>query len=74
MQLEHIEENEILRLAASAERGSEHPIGAAIVQTAIDKQLVLAEPSQFEAITGQGIKADIDGQQVEVGKPCMPAK
>ncbi|MBN1659249.1 MAG: copper-translocating P-type ATPase [Anaerolineae bacterium] len=57
----------LLHLAASAERGSEHPLGEAIVRAAIDKGLVLSEPERFEAVTGQGIVATVEGRQVLVG-------
>ncbi|MDM8564629.1 heavy metal translocating P-type ATPase [Candidatus Halobeggiatoa sp. HSG11] len=66
--LKSVAEDEILRLAASAERGSEHPLGEAIVQAAIDRQLSLAEPQQFEAICGQGIVATVENKQINVGK------
>jgi Cu+-exporting ATPase len=58
---------EILRLAASAERGSEHPLGEALVKFAKDQGLVLAEPQQFEAIPGQGIIATVEGRRVALG-------
>jgi Cu+-exporting ATPase len=57
----------LLRLAASAERGSEHPLGEAIVRAAHEQGLILSEPQRFEAVTGQGIAAAVDGQQVLVG-------
>ncbi len=57
----------LLRLAASAERGSEHPLGEAIVRAAEAKGLVLSEPEAFEAVTGQGIAATVEGQPVLVG-------
>jgi P-type Cu+ transporter len=47
----------LLRLAASAERGSEHPLGEAIVRAAQEKGLVLSEPTGFESIAGHGIAA-----------------
>ena len=56
-----------LRLAASAERGSEHPLGAAIVQTAKEKGLALSEPVAFESIAGHGIRAQVDGHDVLLG-------
>jgi len=59
-----LDENEILRLAASAERGSEHPLGEAIVQSAKKRGLSLHEPQQFEAISGQGISAMVENRQV----------
>jgi P-type Cu+ transporter len=57
----------VLRFAASAERGSEHPVGVAIVRAAQEQGLVLAEPQSFEAIAGQGIVATVEGHQVLVG-------
>jgi Cu+-exporting ATPase len=62
-----IDENDLLRLAASAERGSEHPLGEAIVRAAQQRGLSLAEPSGFEAVTGQGILAQVEGHQVALG-------
>ncbi|MCL2854069.1 MAG: heavy metal translocating P-type ATPase [Defluviitaleaceae bacterium] len=58
---------EILRLAASAEKKSEHPLGEAIVAEALKRELVLTEPTGFTAITGQGIKAEIDGKALLIG-------
>jgi Cu+-exporting ATPase len=57
----------ILRLAASAERGSEHPLGEAIVQAAQERGLELVKPERFEAVPGQGISAVVDGQLVLLG-------
>jgi Cu+-exporting ATPase len=57
----------LLRLAASAERGSEHPLGEAIVQAAEAEGLALSQPQGFEAVAGQGIAATVDGQRVLVG-------
>ncbi|MCP5095043.1 MAG: copper-translocating P-type ATPase [Chloroflexi bacterium] len=56
-----------LNLAASAERGSEHPLGAAIVQAANEKGLLLSEPDSFDSIAGHGIRAQVDGNDVLVG-------
>ncbi len=58
---------EILRLAASAERGSEHPLGEAIVRAATEKNLKVAEAAHFNAIPGQGIEAVIDGKKLLLG-------
>jgi len=63
------DEMDLLRLAASAERGSEHPLGEAVVKYAKDRQLKLSNPEQFEAESGRGIVAIIDGRQVVVGSP-----
>ncbi len=57
----------LLRLAASAERGSEHPLGEAIVQAAQSEGLTLSEPEAFEAVAGQGIAAMTEGRRVLVG-------
>ncbi|TGO02321.1 hypothetical protein PN36_26835 [Candidatus Thiomargarita nelsonii] len=62
-----LNEDEILRLAASAERGSEHPLGEAIVQSAKKRGLSLHEPQQFKAISGQGILARVDNRQIMLG-------
>jgi Cu+-exporting ATPase len=61
------EENELLRLVASAEKGSEHPLGDAIVAAATERGLQLLEPDGFEAVAGQGIRAQVDGRAVVVG-------
>jgi len=57
----------LLRLAASAERGSEHPLGESIVRAANQQGLVLADPTAFEGIAGHGIAATVDGHQVLIG-------
>ena len=57
----------ILRLAASAEKGSEHPLGEAIVKKAIENDLDLEDPKDFNAIPGHGIMAIIDGKNVLLG-------
>ncbi len=60
-------EQEVLRFAASAERGSEHPLGMAIVQAAKERGLALSEPEDFAAVPGQGIVATVDGQRLLLG-------
>ncbi len=62
-----ISADELLKLAASAERSSEHPLGQAIIQGARDKGLNLTAPGEFESYTGRGIKVAVDGRQVLVG-------
>jgi Cu+-exporting ATPase len=57
----------LLRFAASVERGSEHPVGQAIVAAAFDRGLALADPVEFEALPGRGAVARIDGCIVAVG-------
>ena len=59
--------DELLRLAASAERGSEHPLGEAIVQEAQARSLPLAEAEEFQATPGHGIEARVEGRRLVVG-------
>ncbi len=58
---------EILRLAASAEHSSEHPLGEAVVKAALDKKLELSPSSDFSAIPGQGIEALVEGKRLLLG-------
>lgn len=60
-------ENEILRLAAIAEKGSEHPLGEAIIKKAEEKRLEIAKASGFEAIPGHGVKAEYNGVKILLG-------
>ncbi len=60
-------EEELLSLAASAERGSEHPLGEAMVAAARDRALELMDPKEFQAIPGHGIEATVDGRRVVMG-------
>ncbi len=66
-----ISEAEILRLAASAEKGSEHPLGEAIVQAATSRGLTLEDPSDFEAIAGQGVRAAIGEHRILIGNRSL---
>ena len=66
---ESLSPDELLTLAASLEKGSEHPIGKAIVAFARDKGLVLKDPENFKAISGFGVEARIEGQAFRFGKP-----
>lgn len=66
-----IDEPGLLALAASAERGSEHPLGEAIVRAATERALTLSSPQGFEALTGQGIRAEIDGRTVLLGNLAL---
>ena len=61
------DESELLQLSAAAERGSEHPIGKAVVQAAQERGLDIATPSQFKAITGHGIAAQVGEHSVIIG-------
>jgi Cu+-exporting ATPase len=60
-------EEEILRLAASAEKGSGHPLAQAIIESAHEKNLALWEPKDFEDIPGYGIRVRINGDIIRVG-------
>jgi P-type Cu+ transporter len=62
-------EGEVLRLAASAERYSEHPLGRAIVEAAGERGLALDDPAGFSALTGLGVRARVGGRDVMVAKP-----
>ncbi|RPI20642.1 MAG: copper-translocating P-type ATPase, partial [Chloroflexota bacterium] len=64
-------QTEILRLAASVEIGSEHPLGEAIVAEAGNREISLVHPEAFTAEAGHGVAASIQGQQVVVGSPRM---
>ena len=64
---------EVLRLAASVEKLSEHPLAAAIVAGALERNLVLSKAERFEAIPGQGVTAIVDRRRVSVGKPAAPS-
>jgi Cu+-exporting ATPase len=63
--------DELLRLAASAERGSEHPLGESIVRSAQTAGLALSAPVAFEGIAGHGIRAQVDGHAILLGNLRM---
>jgi Cu+-exporting ATPase len=60
-------EAEVLRLAASTEKGSEHPLGQAIVRAAVERGVPLDDPRNFEAIPGLGVRASVGGHAVLLG-------
>jgi len=62
-------EDEVLHLAASAERGSEHPLGRAIVEAGTARGLRVVEPQAFKAVSGFGIRATVEDRPVLVGNP-----
>jgi Cu+-exporting ATPase len=62
-----ISEEELLRLAASAEKGSEHPLGQAMVAAAQAKKLNLSEPQKFQAVSGFGIRALVEDKSIVIG-------
>jgi P-type E1-E2 ATPase len=62
---------EVLQLAASVERSSEHPLGRAVVSAATDQFLTLADATDFVAVPGRGVSATVQGQRVHVGSPAL---
>ena len=62
---------ELLRIAASAEKVSEHPLAEAIVERAKQEQLALSEPQGFDSLTGRGVMATVDGHAVLLGSPAL---
>jgi len=66
-----IPEAEVLRLAASADKGSEHPLGEAIVRAATAKDMKLDDPRDFEAVPGQGVRATIVDRHVLLGNRML---
>ncbi len=60
-------QKDVLRLAASAERDSEHPLGKAIVSAALEKELEIPPASDFTAIPGHGVEASVEGKKVLLG-------
>lgn len=68
-----IDETELLRLAASLERSSEHPLAAAIVALAAERGIVLAEAREFDAPTGKGVLGVVDGHRVALGNAQLLA-
>ncbi len=65
------DENALLALAASVEKGSEHPLGEAIWAEATSRELALADLSGFKAQAGHGVSAEVDGKEVSVGNLRM---
>ena len=65
--LNGLEQGEILRLAASAEQGSEHPLGVAIYEKGKESNKNLTSPTDFTALPGMGIQAVIDSQEIYLG-------
>jgi len=62
-----VNEHELLRLAASLEQGSEHPMAGAILKAASEKHLILETPVNFESVTGHGIRGKIGARNVAIG-------
>ena len=64
-------EGDVLRLAGSLEKGSEHPLAAAIVEGAAERGLTLAAAADFESHTGKGVSGTVDGRKVALGNKAM---
>ncbi|MEO7908655.1 MAG: HAD-IC family P-type ATPase, partial [Roseiflexaceae bacterium] len=67
----NVSDEELLRVAASVERGSEHPLGEAIVRAANEHGLALAQAEDFDALAGHGVRATVDGRSVLIGSPRL---
>jgi Cu+-exporting ATPase len=68
---EGMDPDELLRITASAEQDSEHPLGQAIVAEAQGRGLMLAKPAEFRSLTGRGVQAEMDGMHVLVGNRLL---
>ncbi|MGI6420432.1 MAG: heavy metal translocating P-type ATPase [Thermoguttaceae bacterium] len=71
---DRLPEEELLRLAASAERPSEHSLGEAIVRAARQRGIALGEPEDFDAVAGHGIEATLEGKRLLVGNRALLAE
>ena len=71
---EGFDEATLLRLAATVERGSEHPVGEALVRAAEDRGIALPRAEGFRAIPGRGVEAEVEGTMVRVGTPELLAE
>jgi len=69
-----VNEGEVLRLAASLERGSEHPLADAILRAAKDRSLTLSEATDFDSPVGRGVLGVVDGKRVVLGGPPLMAE
>src|SRR5208282_3343016 len=66
-----VPKEDLLRFAASLERASEHPLGAAIVLEAKEENLSLSEPTNFESMPGQGVRGTVEGKSLAVGNMAL---
>jgi len=71
---EEFDKATLLRLVGTAERGSEHPVGEAIVAHARSSGIALGDASAFEAVPGQGIVATVEGRQILAGNAALMAR
>ena len=70
----HVEERTLLRLAASLEKSSEHPLASAIVSGARERGIEVVDAARFESITGKGVRGEVDGHRVAVGNRSLLEK
>jgi Cu+-exporting ATPase len=68
------DETKLLRLAAIADRRSEHPLSEAIVAGAVKRGIILGEPDQFNSIPGHGVEATVEGHRIVVGNEKLMAR
>jgi len=71
--MDPLPENDLLRLVASLERSSEHPLAAAIVKAADERGLKFSTASNFESLTGKGVTGRVEGREVAVGNASLLA-
>ena len=71
VETESLQENDVLRLAASLEQGSEHPLAAAIVQGAEERGVALSKAKDFESLTGKGVLGRVDDVEVILGTETL---
>ena len=64
-------ESEVLRLAACLDRQSEHPLAEALVSAATERELALEDATDFESVTGKGVRGRVDGRSVELGNRSL---
>lgn len=72
--LNGFDESKVLRLAATLEQASEHPLAAAIVHAAQERQVSLGKANEFRSITGKGIEGRVDGRAISVGNRALLGK
>nr|WP_181374782.1 heavy metal translocating P-type ATPase [Polaromonas sp. E10S]AWD71990.1 P-type heavy metal-transporting ATPase, ZntA [Polaromonas sp. E10S] len=68
---QHFTDEEVLRLAASLDQGSEHPLAAAIVAAANEQVLKLSKPEQFDSESGIGVRGKVDGKSLALGNTAL---
>lgn len=66
-----VDQVELIRLAASLEQGSEHPLARAILAAAAAREVALSTPADFHAVSGKGVTGKVDGRSVALGNPAL---